>query len=93
MSIHTAVHNVAYHVTFFFTCSLLRLKELGITSASTSRMYRKRPVCTTGGHRFESVTFNDSFGAIVVLGSGLILAIVILLFEEIHRTFVVRCQR
>lgn len=62
---------------------LMKLREHGIMNAEVSRMYTKKPVCITNGQHFESVSFDDSFGACFLLACGFILAITFLLLEKV----------
>lgn len=64
---------------------LMKIREHGIMHAELGRMYTKRPVCITNGQHFESVSFDDSFGACFLLGCGFCLAFTFLLLEKVVR--------
>lgn len=61
------------------------MRELGIMNAELGRMYTKRPVCVNSGQFFDSISFEDSFGACFLLGCGMAGALLVFLLEKVAR--------
>ncbi|KAJ6631760.1 Ionotropic receptor 75a [Pseudolycoriella hygida] len=62
---------------------LFRIRELGIQFREVLRFYTKRPECLTHGSSFESVRLIDCQMVLLVISYGLILSVIIFIFEKL----------
>lgn len=60
---------------------MFKIRESGIQSREISRLYTKKPVCTTGGANFVSVGLVDCYFAGCLLCAGFVIALCILVIE------------
>lgn len=65
-----------------FLSSLFRIREHGLQSREVSKIYTKRPKCSSHGQNFGSVRFTDCMFAAIVLGYGFLLSFIMLLVEK-----------
>lgn len=67
---------------FFFFESLIRIREHGIQFREVSRIYTKRPICSSHG-LFESVRLIDCQIVLMILAYGFLFSFVIFIIEKI----------
>lgn len=70
----------------------MRLREVGIQSRETDKIYTKRPSCAASAQNqiFEVTAFDDCDVVIYIFIYGLILSFIILILELLVYTFEMR---
>jgi hypothetical protein len=75
-----------FEITIFPSLSYRKVHERGLQRRENLRFYHAKPECTQRGTSFVSVGLVDSYSAVLVLGYGMLLSLVILLMEVmVHR--------
>lgn len=58
-----------------------KMQEFGLQKREFTKVYSKKPTCSSAGHNFESVGLIDCYFAFMLFVCGIILAVVMLFLE------------
>lgn len=71
------------NVILMILSSLMRIREVGLQSRETNRIYTKKPICEGHGKNFGSVRLTDCIFVVLILVYGIVVSLFAFLLEKI----------